>query len=80
MFFYCREDHSIHSLQTYIQKMNINANSGGLWCDNRAIFCLVNYLHMPIHVWSKNYSVIGFRTDDDFISNNTYNYFNTITW
>jgi hypothetical protein len=44
------EDHGINSLQTYIQKMSINANSGGLWGDNHAIFCLANYLHRPIHV------------------------------
>ncbi len=71
MFFYCKEEHVIHSLQTYVQKMNINANFRGLWCDNHAIFCLVNYLHRPIHVCSKNNYVIGFRMDDDFISNST---------
>jgi hypothetical protein len=54
------EDHGINSLQTYIQKMNISANSRGLWGDNRAIFCLANYLHRPIHVWSKNNFVMCF--------------------
>ncbi len=47
------EDHGINSLETYIQKMSISANFGGLWGDNHAIFCLANYLHRPIHVWSK---------------------------
>jgi hypothetical protein len=32
------EDHGINSLQTYIQKMGISANSRGLWGDNCAIF------------------------------------------
>ncbi len=39
--------------------------------DNRAIFCLANYLHMPIHVWSKRNCVICFWAGDDFINNNT---------
>ncbi len=65
------EDHDINSLQTYIQKMSINVNSRGLWGDNRAIFCLENYLHRPIHVWSKNNFVMCFWANDDFISNNT---------
>jgi hypothetical protein len=47
------EDHGINVLQTYIQKVNISANLGGLWGDNLAIVCLANYLHRPIHVWSK---------------------------
>jgi hypothetical protein len=64
------EDHSINSLQTYIQKMNVSANSGGLWGDNHAIFCLENYLHRPIHVWSKTNCVICFKAGDDFINNN----------
>jgi hypothetical protein len=71
MFHYLYEDHGINSLQTYIQKMSISTNSRGLWGDNCAIFCLENYLHMPIHVWSKNNCVICFRMVDDFISNNT---------
>jgi hypothetical protein len=65
------EDHGINSLQIYIQKMSIRANSRGLWSDNCAIFCLVDYLHRTIHVWSKNICVICFQTDDDFISNKT---------
>ncbi len=65
------EDHGINSLQTYIQKMSISANSRGLWGDNRAILCLANYLHRPIHVWSKKNCVICFQTSDDFINNNT---------
>jgi len=64
------EDHDINSLQTYIQKMSISANSRGLWGDNHAIFCLANYLHRPIHVWSKKNCVICFRAGD-FISNGT---------
>jgi hypothetical protein len=32
------EDHGINFLQTYIQKMSINANFGGLWGDSCAIF------------------------------------------
>jgi hypothetical protein len=44
------ENYGINSLQTYIQKMNISANFRGLWDDNRAIFCLANYLHRPIYV------------------------------
>jgi hypothetical protein len=32
------EDHGIKFLQTYIQKMSISANYGGLWDDNCAIF------------------------------------------
>jgi hypothetical protein len=64
-------DHHINSLQTYIQKMSINANFGGLWGDNHAIFCLENYLHRPIHVWSKTNCVICFQAGDDFISNST---------
>jgi hypothetical protein len=39
------EDHGINVLQTYIKKMSISANFGGLWGDNHAIFCLGNYLH-----------------------------------
>jgi hypothetical protein len=39
--------HGINSLQTYIQKMNISANFGGLWGDNCAIFCLANYYIDP---------------------------------
>ncbi len=58
------EDHGINSLQTYIQKMNISANFGGLWDDNCTIFCLANYLHRPIHVWSKTNCVILFRMGD----------------
>jgi hypothetical protein len=65
------EDHGINSLQTYIQKMSISVNSRGLWSDNCAIFCLINYLHRIIHVWSKKNCVICFQTDDDFISNST---------
>ncbi len=65
------EDHGINSLQTYIQKISTSANSRGLWGDNCAVFCLANYLHRPIHVWSKNSCVICFRTSDDFISNST---------
>jgi hypothetical protein len=45
------EDHGINFLQTYIQKLSISANLRGLWCDNRAIFCLANYLHRPIDVF-----------------------------
>ncbi len=52
-FFLLYEDHGIIFLQTYIQKMCISANSRGLWGDNHAIFCLANYSHRPIHVWSK---------------------------
>ncbi len=55
------EDHSIKSLQTYIQKMSINANFGGLWGDNCAIFSLANYLHRPIHVWAKKKCYIPLR-------------------
>ncbi len=62
------EGHGINSLQTYIQKMNISANFGGLWGDNHAIFCLANYLHRPIHVWSKEHCVICFQAGDDFIN------------
>ncbi len=65
--------------------MNINANFGGLWGDNCAIFCLANYLHKPISanfggLWGdncaifclvKNNCVICFWAGDDFISNNT---------
>jgi hypothetical protein len=51
--------------------MSISANSGGLWGNNRAIFCLENYLHKPIHVWSKKHCVIYFRVGDDFTRNNT---------
>jgi hypothetical protein len=40
------EDHGIHSLQTYVDKMAISAKYGGLW----AIFCLENYLQRPIYV------------------------------
>jgi hypothetical protein len=65
------EDHGIISLQTYNNKMNISANSGGLWGDTCAIFCLANYLHRPIHVWSKNNYVICFQVGDDCISNST---------
>jgi hypothetical protein len=54
------EDHGIDSLQTYIQKMGISVNSKGLWGDNCAIFFLANYLHNPIHVWSKQNCVICF--------------------
>jgi hypothetical protein len=50
--------------------MSINANFWGLWGDNHAIFCLTNYLHRPIHVWSKTNCVICFWLGD-FISNNT---------
>jgi hypothetical protein len=42
--FLLHEDHGIHSLQTYVDKMAINAKYGGLWGDNPAIFCLANYL------------------------------------
>jgi hypothetical protein len=38
------KDHGIHSLQTCVDKMAISAKCGGLWGDNRAIFCLENYL------------------------------------
>jgi hypothetical protein len=38
------EDHGIHYLQTYVDKMAISAKCGGLWGDNRAIYCLANYL------------------------------------
>jgi hypothetical protein len=38
------EDHGIHSLQTYVDKIDISAKYGGLWGDNCAIFCLANYL------------------------------------
>jgi hypothetical protein len=51
--------------------MNIIANFGGLWGDNRAIFCLANYLRRPIHVWSKQNCVICFRVGHDFISNSS---------
>ncbi len=51
--------------------MSISANFKGLWGDNCAIFCLANYLHRPIHVWSKNNCLICFRMGDDFISNIT---------
>jgi hypothetical protein len=64
-------NHHINSLPTYIQKKNINANSRGLWGDNHAIFCLANYLHRPIHVWSKKHCVICFQVGGDFISNST---------
>jgi hypothetical protein len=53
IFFLLYENHGINFLQTYIQKMCISANSRGLWGDNHAIFCLANYSHRPIHVWSK---------------------------
>jgi hypothetical protein len=42
--FLLHEDHGIHSLQTYVDKMAISAKYGGLWGDNHAIFCLANYL------------------------------------
>jgi hypothetical protein len=74
------EDHGIKFLQTYIQKMSISVNYGGLWGDNCAIFFLANYLHRPIHVWSKKHCVICFRTGDDFINNSTFNYFIMMTW
>jgi hypothetical protein len=38
------EDHGIHSLQTYVDKMDISVKYGGLGGDNRAIFCLAYYL------------------------------------
>jgi hypothetical protein len=65
------EDYGIMFLQTFIQKMSISANFGGLWGDNHAIFCFANYLHRPIHVWSKNNCVVCFQVGDVFISNNT---------
>jgi hypothetical protein len=37
------KDHGIHSLQTYVDKLDISAKYG-LWGDNHAIFCLENYL------------------------------------
>ncbi len=71
MFFLLYEDHGIIFFQTYIQKMNISANFGGSWGFNYAIFFLENYLHKPIHVWSKNDCVMCFRMSGDFISNST---------
>jgi hypothetical protein len=38
------EDHGIHSLQTYVDKMAISAKCGGLWDDSHAIMFLANYL------------------------------------
>jgi hypothetical protein len=38
------KDHGIHSLQTYVDKMDISVKYGGLGGDNRAIFCLAYYL------------------------------------
>ncbi len=51
--------------------MSINANLGSLWGDNHAIFCLANYLHRHIHLWSKQNCVICFQASDDFITNST---------
>ncbi len=47
------EGHGINSLKNYIKKRSINASFRGSWGDNCAIFCLANYLHRPIYVWSK---------------------------
>jgi hypothetical protein len=37
------EGHCINYLKNYIKKKSINANFGGSWGDNYAIFCLANY-------------------------------------
>ena len=62
------DDHKITSLQAYIQKMSISANDGGLWGDNRAIYCLAYYLNKPIYIWSKKNMNICLSIGEEFIS------------
>jgi len=39
---------------TYIQKMSLPVLNGGLWDDFIAIYWILEYLQLPIHIWNKN--------------------------
>ncbi len=39
---------------TYIQKMSLLPLNGRLWGDFIAIYWILKYLQLPIHIWNKN--------------------------